>query len=307
MRALITGCAGQDGYYLAQALEGEVFGLYRGQDEHRLSGLSAELPHVTWIRGDVTDPMSMQTVVSEVQPDWVFNLAAASFVGLSWAMPRIHMETNCLGVLNLLEAVKRHAPEAHVIQASTSEMFGNTGGILNEESRMSPASPYGVSKLAAHELCRVYRESYGMHVSCAISFNHESPRRPPIFVTRKVTQAAARGEPVSLGTLDTFRDWGFAGDYAQAYILMAKADEPDDYVIGTGQAHSIRELAEHAYGRVGMEWQDYVQVSGNPRPNEVDYLCANPAKINALGWQARTSFEELVGMMVDTDREVVLV
>lgn len=225
-------------------------------------------------------------------------------------MPKLYMETNCGGALNVLEAVRRFAPDAHVIQASTSEMFGNKGG--NELSPMNPVSPYGVSKLAAHHLCRIYRESYGLRVSCAISFNHESPRRPPIFVSRKVTQAAARiraglQDSLTLGNLDVWRDWGYAKDYMEAYILMAEAEKPDDYVVATGISHSLNELVQTAFRTAGIEGY---QVLSNPgdRPTDVYALCGDPRKIEKkLGWRAKTSFEDLIRMMVEYDLEEVMV
>ena len=306
MNALVTGGAGQDGFYLCHALhrEGhEVHGLYRGQGEDRLSLLEAEMPFVRWHRGDMTDSASLVSVVRQVQPDLIFNLAACSYVGLSWQMPKLYMETNTIGVLNLLEAAKH--TNAHIVQASTSEMYGNSSEMLNEDSPMVPQSPYGVSKLAAHRLCQVYRESYGMHVSCAISFNHESPRRPPVFVSRKVTQAAARGNPVSLGNIAIERDWGFAGDYVEAYIAMAQAPEADDYVVATGKSHSLHELVETAYYIAGTQLKIYTETSD--RAAEVWSLRANPSKIERkLGWKARTSFKELIEMMVEADREKVL-
>lgn len=313
MNVLITGIAGQDSFYLADLLKDvSVYGLYRSHDESRLTQLRRDMPHVTFLRGDITDPASVGGAVRDSQPDWVFNLAALSYVGLSWQMPHLYMETNCGGVLNVLNAVHQYAPKAHVIQASTSEMYGNNGTWANETTPMLPVSPYGVSKLAAHNLCRVYRESYELHVSCAISFNHESPRRPPNFVTRKVTQAAAKranGEDVELrlGTLDTARDWGYARDYMEAYILMAEAEKPDDYVIGTGESHSIADLIRTAEEAAGVRLAATVDPVLS-RPNELNYLKADASKIQSrLGWHPKTSFRTLIHMMVEADREGVLV
>jgi len=312
LRTFVTGATGQDGAYLAELLSergDEVWGLYRGQEESRLNGLRNG--PVKWVRGDVTDSASIQDAVQQIKPDYVFNLAAASYVGLSWQMPKLYMETNCGGVLNVLEAVRRFAPEAHVIQASTSEMYGNEGGAHNENSKMIPASPYGVSKLAAHHLCRIYRESYEMRVSCAISFNHESPRRPPIFVSRKVAQAAARiraghDETLTLGNLNIWRDWGFAGDFVEAYALMAEQNKGDDYVVATGVAHSLSELVRVAFKHAGVESR--VEVRPGDRPVDVYSLCGDPRKIEKkLGWRAKTSFDSLIKMMVESDLEKEMV
>lgn len=314
MRAFVTGAGGQDGFYLSQALnrEGhEVHGLYRGQGEDRLALLEGEMPFVEWHRGDMTDSSSLATILARTKPELIFNLAAASYVGLSWQMPKLYMETNAIGVLNLLEAAKHTVPAAHIVQASTSEMYGNSNAVLDEESPMVPQSPYGVSKLAAHRLCQVYRTSYGMHVSCAISFNHESPRRPPVFVSRKVTQAAAKGKPVTLGNLAIERDWGFAGDYVEAYIAMAMAPIADDYVVATGESHTLRELVEVAYARTGNQVRGPdlpIYTEDSDRAAEVWSLRADPSKIERkLGWKATTSFAELITMMVDADREKILV
>lgn len=307
MNALVTGAVGQDGFYLCRLLSERgytVYGLYRGQDEARLEQTKREYDPVTWVRGDVTDASSMASVVAEVKPDLVFNMAGLSFVGLSWQMPQLYMQTNAVGFLNVLEACRHHALDAHIVQASTSEMYGNANsGPMGERSPMVPVSPYGVSKLAAHRLCSVYRESYGMHVSSAISFNHESPRRPPIFVTRKVTQAAARSLPVVLGNLEAKRDWGFAGDFVEAYLLMAEAQTPDDYVVGTGETHSIRELCSLAYG---PDFGQFVTTSPEyTRPNELSFLKASPLKIErTLGWKPKTDFPTLVQMMVECDSPV---
>lgn len=307
MRAFITGATGQDGFYLAKELREhgyDVFGLYQGQDEKRLASLSAELPYVAWIRGDVTDPTSMDYAVQDSKPDVVFNLAARSFVGTSWQMPRAYMDTNCGGLINVLEAVRRYAPEAHVVQASTSEMFGNVGGLLSEESPMKPVSPYGVSKLAAHRMCAVYRESYGMKVTSAISFNHESPRRPPLFVTRKVTMAAARfhaGQPhgLTLGNTQARRDWGHAADYMRAYRLMAEQNNGDDFVVATGRTHSIADLVCAAFGSAIVE---IGRDQSLMRPNELNTLTGHSGKLRTLlGWIPEHTFEDLIEEMVQAD------
>lgn len=317
MRALITGSTGQDGPYLIRELQEhgyEVFAVYRGQDEVRMQRFRDEYPGVTWVRGDVTDPSSMHCAVRESRPDVVFNLAALSYVGLSWPMAALYMETNAGGLLNVLEAVRNGAPEAHVVQASTSEMYGNSGpsrSSLAEDSPMHPASPYGVAKLAAHNLCRVYRDSYGMRVTSAISFNHESPRRPVTFVTRKVTQAAVRiaeGRRTSLelGNLDVWRDWGYAPDFMRAYRLLAECEESGDYVVGTGEAHSLSELCAIAFAEVGMNWREHVRSVKSDRPNDLTWLQACPLKLQAMtGWRPSVSFAEMIADMVAADRDGV--
>lgn len=314
--ALITGIAGQDGYYLAREMQQagyDVVGVYHGQDEHRLARLMQELPFVHFERGDVTDPESMNACIRTAQPDAVFNLAARSFVGISWQMPRAYMDTNCGGLINVLEAVRRYAPKAHVIQASTSEMFGNVTDErwpkLNENSPMEPVSPYGVSKLAAHRLCGVYRESYGMRVTSAISFNHESPRRPPLFVTRKVTMAAARiaaglQDKLVMGNLGASRDWGYAADFMRAYRLMAEAEKADDYVVGTGERRRIVDLLHAAFAAAGVpDWRKYVETSDEfARPNDLIHLEADASKLRArFGWAPSVTFEEMVQDMVMAD------
>lgn len=310
--ALVTGAAGQDGHYLIPELVGagyEVHALYRGQDEVRLQRLRHDYTSVNWIRGDVTDPASVAAAVIESQPIAVFNLAGLSFVGTSWNAPRLYMETNAIGTLNVLEAVRVHARDAHVVQASTSEMYGNAlTGPANEQSPMEPASPYGVSKLAAHRMVKVYRDSYGMRASSAIMFNHESPHRPPAFVTRKVTQAAARikaglQETVELGNVHALRDWGFAGDYMHALRLMSERFYGDDFVIGTGETYSVEALAMLAFRSVGLNWEDHVRVADTEkRPNDLQFLAANAKKVqDALGWQPTIRFDALVRMMVEAD------
>jgi len=290
LKVLITGVAGQDGYYLSRLLapRHDVVGIDRRG--------KCDVDGVTAIKGDITDSVAMANIVRDVEPDWVFNLAAQSFVGTSWQSPKLYMDTNAVGVLNVLEAVRQYSPRARVVQASTSEMYGTLTAPADETTPFAPASPYGVSKVAAHHLCQVYRESYGMHISCAISFNHESPRRPAHFVTRKVTDAASRRERVTLGNINSARDWGYAEDYMKAYILMAEQDKPDDYVIATGKTHTIGDLCKAAYGD---DWGQWVLSSElEERPNDVNYLAANPAKAaRSLGWRAETTFEELIDMM----------
>jgi len=315
MKALVTGIAGQDAFYLQKELleRGyEVLGLYRGQDEDRLDKfLLSEMPEVEFVRGDVSDSHAVNAIIKNQRPDWVFNMAGVTNVPVSLQSPYVTFRVNTEGVLNLLEAIKTFSPSTRMVQASTSEMYGNansSGGFV-ETDLMIPTSPYGISKLAAHLLCRNYRVSYGLHVSCAISFNHESPRRPPIFVTRKVTQAVARiiaekQDYLVLGNMAAQRDWGFAGDYVKAFIGMAEADSPDDYVIGTGVVHSVEDLVAAAFAVVGVSnWRDFIRMSpDNLRPEDNDYLCADPTKAKVvLGWKSVTTFEELVTMMVTAD------
>jgi GDPmannose 4,6-dehydratase len=305
VKVLITGSTGQDGHYLIEELAPvhRVYALYRGQEERRLASFQQKYPNVTWVRGDVTDAQSVHKVMREVEPGWVFNMAACSFVGLSWEMPDLYMQTNAVGVLNVLSAAQAYAPHARIVQASTSEMFGNAEGRLNEDTPMRPVSPYGVSKLAAHHLCRVYRESYGMHVSCAISFNHESPYRPESFVTRKITKHLATSDaPLRLGNTQVRRDWGFAGDYVKAYVKMAEQERPDDYVIATGESHSVQEFCEVAAEAAGRELA-IIEDAALYRPNELYFLEGDSAKAqNVLGWEPSVSFHELVTMMVEHDK-----
>ena len=319
--ALITGIAGQDGYYLQKRLlmdtaakAFQVFGLYRGQDEPRLEKLQEEMPEVVFLRGDITDATSVNTIVDHVQPDVIFNLAGVTNVGMSFQLPHLTFKVNTEGVVNLLEAIKLKQPDCRFFQASTSEIFGNAedpSQSRHEESATFPTSPYGISKLAAHLICRNYRASYDMHISTGISFNHESPRRPPLFVTRKVTQGAARIaagkiDHIELGNFDAHRDWGYAADFADAFVRIALADEPGDYVLGTGIAHSIEDLVTLAFKAVGIDnWEPYVHSSArHHRPEDTNYLLADPSKAkHQLDWEATTTFEELISMMVKADLE----
>lgn len=311
MRAFVTGAAGQDGHYLLQQLHErgyETHAMYRGQDEPRFDRLKAEHPGVMWHRGDVTDAGSTLAAVKAAKPDVVFNMAALSFVGSSWNTPALYMETNVTGFVNVFEAVRQEAPEAHVIQASSSEMYGNAvQHVANEDSAMIPASPYGVSKLAAHRLCKVYRDSYGMRVSSAISFNHESPYRAPVFVTRKIARALAQGDPLTLGNTEARRDWGFAGDFARAFILMAEAETADDYVVATGETHSVAEFVKQAAMAAGVETPWISTDSAYFRPNDLTYLRGDASKIrSALGWSPSVDFAALVHLMVKAEtREAV--
>jgi GDPmannose 4,6-dehydratase len=316
-RALVTGITGQDGLYLSELLlsEGyEVFGLIRGQNNPKADLVRSVVPDVRLLHGDITDLSSLIRALSTAQPDEVYNLGAVSFVAYSWENARLTSDVTGLGVLNVLEATRLHAgPDLSKIrfyQASSSEMFGKVQDVPQRETTLLwPRSPYGVAKVYGHYMTINYRESYGMHASSGILFNHESPRRGPEFVTRKITQAVARislgmQDSISLGNLDAKRDWGFAGDYVEAMWLMLQQEQADDYVVATGETHSIREFLEIAFAHVGIEdWQS--KVTQDPRflrPAEVDLLIGDPTKAREkLGWQPKVGFEDLVRMMVDSD------
>ena len=315
--ALITGVTGQDGLYLSELLleKGyEVYGLVRGQNNPKLPLLQETLPDVKIVTGDLLDLSSLLRGLSSAQPDEVYNLGAISFVAYSWENAHLTSDVTGKGVLNMLEAVRLHAADnlsrVRFYQASSSEMFGKVQQVpQREDTLLWPRSPYGVAKVFGHYMTINYRESYGMHASSGILFNHESPRRGPEFVTRKITQAVARislglQEQVALGNLDAKRDWGFAGDYVKAMWLMLQQEQADDYVVATGQTHSIRELLDVAFAHVGIQdWDRHVHLDPRfLRPAEVDLLVGDPAKAKArLGWEPEVGFEELVHMMVDSD------
>jgi GDPmannose 4,6-dehydratase len=317
MRALITGITGQDGLYLAELLleKGyEVHGMIRGQSNPKEPLVRAIVPDVNLIPGDLTDFSSLLRALDGSQPTEVYNLGAISYVAYSWEQATLTTDVTAKGVLNMLEALRLWSgPDAgrvHFYQASSSEMFGKVHEVPQRETTLLwPRSPYGVAKVFGHYMTINYRESYGMHASSGILFNHESPRRGPEFVTRKVAQSVARiarglQSELRLGNLDAERDWGFAGDYVEAMWRMMQQDEPDDYVIGTGVTHSIRDLVELAFRRVGID--DYspyvVQDPKFIRPAEVDQLIADPSKaFDRLGWKPTVDFQELVHMMVDAE------
>lgn len=316
-RALVTGITGQDGLYLSELLLSkgyEVYGLIRGQNNPKADLVRDVVPDVRLLTGDITDLASLIRALSVAQPDEVYNLGAVSFVAYSWENARLTSDVTGLGVLNVLEATRLHAgPDLSTIrfyQASSSEMFGKVQDVPQRESTLLwPRSPYGVAKVYGHYMTINYRESYGMHASSGILFNHESPRRGPEFVTRKITRAVARmtlglQDSLALGNLDAKRDWGFAGDYVEAMWLMLQQEQADDYVVATGETHSIREFLEIAFAHVGIDgWQD--RVTQDPRflrPAEVDLLIGDPTKAREqLGWQPKVGFEDLVRMMVDSD------
>ncbi|MEJ7650314.1 MAG: GDP-mannose 4,6-dehydratase [Nakamurella sp.] len=315
--ALITGITGQDGLYLAELLLGkgyEVYGLIRGQNNPKRALVEKEVPGVKLLTGDITDLSSVMRALNVSQPDEVYNLGAISFVAYSWENAHLTTQVTGNAVLNMLEAIRLYAGtdigKVRFYQASSSEMFGKVQDVPQRESTLLwPRSPYGVAKVYGHYMTINYRESYGMHASSGILFNHESPRRGPEFVTRKVTQAVARislglQDQISLGNLDAKRDWGFAGDYVDAMWRMTQAPEGDDYVVATGETHSIRELLDLSFGRVGIEdWEKHVYIDPQFfRPAEVDLLIGDPAKAKEkLGWEPTVTFPELVNMMVDSD------
>jgi GDPmannose 4,6-dehydratase len=315
--ALITGITGQDGLYLAELLLGkgyDVHGLVRGQNNPKRELVRRMLPDVTLHTGDLTDMSSLIRALRESDPDEVYNLGAVSFVAYSWENAHVTTEVTGTGVLTILEALRLHCADeparVRFYQASSSEMFGKVQEVPQRETTLLwPRSPYGVAKVFGHYMTINYRESYGMHASSGILFNHESPRRGPEFVTRKVSRAVARislglQDELVMGNLDAHRDWGFAGDYVEAMWLMLQQDRADDYVVATGETHSVRELVEVAFGHVGIDdWAPYVRQDPRfMRPAEVDHLVGDATKARTvLGWKPRVSFEELVRMMVDHD------
>ncbi len=315
--ALITGITGQDGLYLAELLLAkgyDVHGLIRGQHNPRREIVQSVVPDVRLHTGDLTDMSSLMRALRESQPDEVYNLGAISFVAYSWQNAALTTDVTGKGVLTILEAVRLHAGDGPgavgFYQASSSEMFGKAQEVPQRETTLLwPRSPYGVAKAYGHHMTVNYRESYGMHASSGILFNHESPRRGPEFVTRKITRAVARihlglQDELVLGTLDSRRDWGFAGDYVEAMWLMLQQDTPEDYVIATGETHSIREFVDAAFAHVGIEdWARYVRLSDEfRRPAEVHELVGDASKAREhLGWKPQVGFHELVSMMVEHD------
>ena len=315
--ALITGITGQDGLYLAEMLLAkgyEVHGVIRGQNNPRRALVETLVPDVRLHNGDLTDLSSLMRALRDSQPDEVYNLGAVSFVAYSWENAFITSDVTAIGVLNMLEAVRLQAgddPSAvRFYQASSSEMFGKAQQVpQDEQTLLWPRSPYGVSKVYGHHMTINYRESYGMHASSGILFNHESPRRGEEFVTRKVSKAVAAiklglQQELVMGNLDARRDWGFAGDYVEAMWLMLQQPEGGDYVISTGETHSIEELLDVAFNHVGIpDWSRYVRQDPSfMRPAEVDLLIGDSTKAReVLGWKPKVTFEELVTMMVDAD------
>ena len=310
--ALITGITGQDGSYLAEFLLEKgyhVHGIVRRASTETFERINHLRERVTLHQADLLDQTSLARVLEQVQPHEVYNLAAMSFVPTSWQQPVLTAEFTAVGVTRVLDALRQVCPRARFYQASSSEMFGKVHETPQKETTpFHPRSPYGVAKVFGYWMTVNYRESYGLHASNGILFNHESPRRGENFVTRKITMAVARikaglQEKLALGNLDARRDWGYAAEYVDAMWRMLQQDEPDDYVIATGATHTVREFVEIAFDRAGLDWQKYVEIDPKfYRPAEVDLLIGDPSKANnVLGWTPHTSFRELVGMMVDTD------
>ncbi len=319
-RALITGITGQDGLYLAELLSAKgyrVFGLIRGQSNPKAAVVERLVPNVEIVGGDLTDLPSLISALEVAQPEEVYNLAAVSFVGLSWRQAELTGDVTGLGVLRMLEAIRIYTggdmSKVRFYQASSSEMFGKVRETPQVETTpFYPRSPYGVAKVYGHYMTVNYRESYGAYACSGILFNHESPRRGYEFVTRKVTRGVARiklglADSITLGNLEAKRDWGFAGDYVEAMWSMLQQDEPDDYVVATGVAHSIRDLLDAAFGHVGIDdWSGYVKQDPRfMRPAEVDHLVGDASKATKqLGWTQTVDFSQLVTMMVDNDLEL---
>jgi GDPmannose 4,6-dehydratase len=310
--AIITGITGQDGSYLAEFLLAkgyEVIGMVRRSSTLTFERIRQIQDDVTIIQGDLHDQSSLVDLIERYRPDEVYNLAAQSFVPTSWNQPVLTGEVTALGVTRLLEAIRLVNPKSKFYQASSSEMFGKVREVpQTERTPFYPRSPYGVAKVYGHWITVNYRESYDLFAASGILFNHESPRRGLEFVSRKITYGVARiklglAKELRLGNLEARRDWGFVGDYVEAMWMMLQRDKPDDYVIGTGMTHSVRDLCELAFNHVGLDYQEFVvQDPRFYRPAEVDFLVADPGKAHRdLGWQPKVSFEELVKMMVDED------
>jgi GDPmannose 4,6-dehydratase len=311
-KALITGITGQDGSYLAELLLEKgytVYGLVRRSSTVNYERIAHIHDRIELLSGDLTDQNSLLTAVQQSDPDEVYHLAAQSFVQTSWTQPILTGDVTGLGTTRVLEAIRVHNRDIRFYQASSSEMFGKVQAVpQGEDTPFYPRSPYGVAKVYGHWATVNYRESYGMFAVSGILFNHESPRRGLEFVTRKVTDAAARiklgmASELRLGNLDARRDWGFAGDYVKAMWMMLQQDTPEDYVVGTGETHTVEELVEIAFACVDLDWRDYVvQDPKFMRPAEVDLLISDPARArDELGWEREVGFRELIEMMVDAD------
>jgi GDPmannose 4,6-dehydratase len=315
-RALITGITGQDGSYLAELLLDKgyhVIGMVRRSSTVNFERIGHLQDHIELVPGDLLDEVSMIQILRAHQPDEVYNLAAQSFVQTSFGQPVLTGETTALGVTRLLDAIRLADHDVRFYQASSSEMFGKVVEVPQRESTpFYPRSPYGVAKVYGHWITVNYRESYGIHANSGILFNHESPRRGLEFVTRKIAHGVARiklglDRELRLGNLDAQRDWGFAGDYVEAMWRMLQQDEPGDFVVATGETHSVREFCELAFGHVDLAWQDHVVIDERFfRPAEVDLLVGEPTRArDVLGWQQRTTFPDLVRMMVEADVELI--
>jgi GDPmannose 4,6-dehydratase len=312
MRALITGITGQDGSYLAEFLleKGyEVYGVVRRSSLEKYDRVAHIADKLRFVEGDLTDQSSLDQALQQLKPDEVYNLAAQSFVPVSWNQPVLTADVTGLGVVRVMEAIRKHSAQSKFLQASSSEMFGKVRERpQTEQTPFHPRSPYGVAKVFGHHITVNYRESYGIFACSSICFNHESPRRGSEFVTRKVTQAAAKiklglADKLKMGNLDAQRDWGYAGDYIRAMWLMLQQPQPDDYVVATGETHSVLELLDLAFGYVRLDWKKYVEIDPKlVRPAEVDYLCGDASKAHrVLGWHPQISFKQLIEMMVESD------
>ncbi|MEP6622310.1 MAG: GDP-mannose 4,6-dehydratase [bacterium] len=310
--ALITGITGQDGSYLAELLLAKgyrVVGVVRRSSTTPYERIAHLVDRLELVSADLLDQTSLTDAVHDTQPDEIYNLAAQSFVQTSWSQPVLTGEFTALGVTRMLEAMKKAAPKARFYQASSSEMFGKVAEVPQKEATpFYPRSPYGVAKVYAHWITLNYRESFGLYAVSGILFNHESPRRGLEFVTRKVTDGAARcklgiSKDLKLGTLEARRDWGYAGDYVDAMWRMLQQDEPDDYVVATGETWSVRQLCEFAFDAVGLDYQDFVKHDTRyDRPAEVDLLVGDPTKAREkLGWEPTVRFRQLIDMMVAAD------
>ena len=313
-RALITGITGQDGSYLAELLldKGyDVFGMTRRSSTNSFDRIAHIIDRITLLSGDLLDEHSITSTIREAQPDEIYNLAAQSFVPTSWSQPVLTAEFTAVGVVRLLEAMRASKPDARFYQASSSEMFGKVQETPQTETTpFYPRSPYGVAKVYGHWITVNYRESYGLFACSGILFNHEAPRRGLEFVTRKVTDAVARiklglATELRMGNLDAKRDWGFAGDYVRAMWLMLQQDEPDDYVIATGQTRTVQELVETAFGHAGLDWRKHVVIDPKfIRPAEVDILVGDASKAKKkLGWEPTVTFDQMIAQMVEADLE----
>ncbi|HMF10302.1 MAG TPA: GDP-mannose 4,6-dehydratase [Thermoanaerobaculia bacterium] len=314
--ALVTGITGQDGSYLAEYLLDQgysVYGLIRRTSVQMLGRISHLRDRVELLNGDLLDQNSLINAIADSKPDEIYNLAAQSFVPASFSQPVLTGEFTALGVTRILEAIRVVNPKIRFYQASSSEMFGKVEAVpQNEQTKFHPRSPYGVAKMYGHWITVNFRESYGIFAVSGILFNHESPRRGPEFVTRKITLAAARikaglQKELKLGNLDARRDWGYTGDFVRAMHMMLQQREPIDFVIGTGETHTVREFVELAFSQVGLDWQRYVVTDPKlVRPAEVDLLIADPRKAREeLGWEPKVGFRDLVKMMVDADVALV--
>ena len=313
-KALILGVTGQDGSYLADFLlkkDYDVFGSYRRTSHKQLERLEAmnTFGKIKLIYADLIDQISLNRIIKKPQPDEIYNLAAQSFVGVSFVEPFLTTEVTGIGALRVIEAVREFSPTSKIYQASSSEMFGNSNDIKTEDSRLQPASPYGNAKVFAHKTAQMYRESYDMFISCGILFNHESPYRGLEFVTRKISYGIARIiskeiDKIYLGNLDAKRDWGFAGDYIESMWMMLQKEKPSDYVVATGESHSVKDFLEESFNYAGLgDWQNYIETDEKFfRPTDIDNLVGDSSKARKeLGWEPKMNFKDLVHLIVDFD------